>query len=191
MNKKEERVKLGLGIFCSVCILTMTYILFNSNPEELLTDLNQVEKNVNVVFSKDEEINQIIVEPYSVIDFENIIVEKNTVKDYTITFDNKTGYVDYIFYIENKSPRTAVLEEYELPTPVCKGFQEDCEKALLNLSYQLRYEDDSPVTAGDIIGGRSKQKVKLTIKYTANENNLPSASFDITNLGFTLNFKAK
>ena len=37
MSTKEEKIKVGLGIFCSVCILTMVFLLTNTNPEELLT----------------------------------------------------------------------------------------------------------------------------------------------------------
>ena len=72
MNKKEETVKLGLGIFCSVCILTMVYLLTNAEPGDMLASLEKVEKNVNVVFTKDEVIEQVIVEPYDVVNFENI-----------------------------------------------------------------------------------------------------------------------
>ena len=192
MSKKEERIKLGLGMFCSVCILTMGYLLLiNGNTTDLLTDFNQVDKVVNVIFSKDEEINQVIVEPYDVVNFENIAIEDTTVNDYEVTFGNYSGYIDYTFYIENKSSKIAVLKDFELPNPVCKGFQEDCEKVLIALDYKLKYEDGSEVQTGDTINGREKKKVKLTIKYNANKYDLPSASTSITNLGFTLSYTGK
>ena len=162
MKKKEETVKLGLGIFCSVCILTMVYLLTNAEPGDMLASLEKVEKNVNVVFTKDEVIEQVIVEPYDVVNFENIKINGTTVSDYKIKFDNTSGRVDYTFYIENKSKNDAVLEEYNLPAPVCKGFLEDCEKVLSRLTYTIRYEDGSELTAGDTFKAKIDNPKKIT-----------------------------
>lgn len=191
MNNKIEKAKIGLGMFCSVCILTMFYLITTGNPEELITSMNETDKSVNVVFSKDEERNQVLVCPDKVVEFENITIEKTTVQDYEVTFDNHSGIVEYTFYVENKSARDAVLQEYKLPNPVCKGFQEDCEKVLVGLNYTLLYEDGAPLQAGDIIRGREKKKVILTIEYIENENELPSSTTDISNLGFSLDFLAR
>lgn len=191
MKKRDEYVKLSLGIFCSVCILTMVFLVTNGDPDDLITSLDQIEKTVNVVFTKDQERNQIMVEPYDVADFQNISINKTKVNDYEITFDNKSGKIDYTFYIENKSNHDAVLEEYKLPNPVCQGFQEDCEKVLLGIEYKIRYEYGAELKAGDIFKAKERTKVILTIEYKANENSLPSATTDIHNLGFNLSFTAK
>lgn len=191
MSKNEEKVKLGLGMFCSVCILTMVFLITNGDQKEMLTSLHKEEKTVNVVFSKSEERNQVLVEPYDIVDFENIGINGTSVEDFEVTFDNKSGVIDYTFYIENKSLTDAVLEEYELPNPICKGFQEDCEKVLDDITYRIKYESGSNLKAGDVFKAREKTKVILTVKYNADDNNLPSASFDITNLDFSLSFKAK
>lgn len=191
MKKREEYVKLSLGIFCSVCILTMVFLISNGNPEELLTSMDRVDKTVNVVFSKVPERNQILVEPFDVSAFENITIENSTVNDYEITFDNKSGKVEYTFYIENKSNYDAVLEDYKLPNPVCQGFQEDCEKVLMGLDYKIKYEYGAELKAGDVFKAREKTMVLLTIEYNADKNNLPNATTDINNLGFSLSFTAK
>lgn len=191
MNKKEENVKLGLGMFCSVCILTMVFLITNGNPDDLMTSLDVVEKVPQVEFAKDPERNQVLVEPYDVINFQNITLNGTTVEDYEITFDNVSGYVEYTFYIKNKSNFDVVLEDYKLPQPVCVGFNEDCEKVLLNLTYQLKYEYGSELRAGDVFKAKEMTKVILTLKHNPKEYNLPSASTDIKNLGFTLTFKAK
>ena len=111
--------------------------------------------------------------------------------DYEVTFDNKSGEVKYTFYIENKSNRNAVLQEYELPHPVCQGFQEDCEKVLLGLDYKIKYEYGAELKAGDVFKAKEMTKVILTIRYNANEKDLPSATTKISNLGFDLSFTAK
>lgn len=191
MKKREERIKLSLGIFCSVCILTLVYLTTNAEPGDLLTNLEKVEKNVNVSFVKDAEINQVFVEPYDVVKFENISFYGTTVNDYEVKFDNKTGKVDYTFYIENKSNNDAVLKEYKLPYPLCKGFAEDCDKVLQGIEYKIKYDDGSELRAGDVFKAKEMKKVILTIKYKANEKQIPSATTDISNLGFTLEFKAK
>ena len=191
MKKRDEYVKLSLGIFCSVCILTMVFLVTNGNPDDLMTSMNELDNTVNVVFAKDPERNQIMVEPYDIVNFENITIDGTKVNDYEITFDNKSGKVDYTFYIENKSSHDAVLQEYKLPNPVCQGFQEDCEKVLLGLDYSIKYEYGASLKAGDIFKAHEKTKVILTIQYKANDNNLPSASTDINNLGFNLSFTAK
>lgn len=191
MKKRDEYVKLSLGIFCSVCILTMVFLISNGNPDDLMTSIERLDKSVNVVFTKDPERNQIMVEPYDIVYFENITIDGTKVNDYEITFDNKSGKVDYTFYIENKSNHDAVLQDYKLPHPVCQGFQEDCEKVLLGLDYRIKYEYGADLKSGDVFKAQEKTKVILTIKYDANENNLPSASTDISNLGFNLSFTAK
>ena len=62
MKKRDEYVKLSLGIFCSVCILTMVFLISNGNPDDLMTSIERLDKSVNVVFTKDPERNQIMVE---------------------------------------------------------------------------------------------------------------------------------
>lgn len=187
MEKKEEKIKLYLGIFVSVCILTMVFLITNTNPEELLTNLDKLEKNVHVEFINEKDNAQ--VKPYNVLFFENIELNNTTVEDYEVIFDNKSGAVYYTFNIKNKSSNDAVLEEYKLPNPICKGFQEDCEKVLLNLNYLIKYESGNELKANDILKAGETKKVILQIEYKAKE--LPSASTKISNLGFSLNFKAK
>ena len=162
MKSNIERVKGGLGIFCSVCILTMMFLVTNTNPEELTTNLK-----------------------------ETLTIDKLTVKDYKVTFGNRDGIISYTFYLKNKSYKDAVLQEYKLPSPVCKGFVEDCEKVLLGLNYRITYEDGAPLQAGDILRAREMKMVILTLEYRADEANLPSSTTDITNLDFNLNFLAK
>lgn len=191
MKSNIERVKVGLGIFCSVCILTMMFLVTNTNPEELTTNLKEVDRQVNVVFEKDMETDQILVEPFDMEKFENITIDKLTVKDYEVTFGNRDGIISYTFYLKNKSYKDAVLQEYKLPSPVCKGFVEDCEKVLLGLNYRITYEDGAPLQAGDILRAREMKMVILTLEYRADEANLPSSTTDITNLDFNLNFLAK
>lgn len=191
MKSNIERVKAGLGIFCSVCILTMMFLVTNTNPEELTTNLKEVDRQVNVVFEKDMETDQILVEPFDMEKFENITIDKLTVKDYEVTFGNRDGIISYTFYLKNKSYKDAVLQEYKLPSPVCKGFVEDCEKVLLGLNYRITYEDGAPLQAGDILRAREMKMVILTLEYRADEANLPSSTTDITNLDFNLNFLAK
>ena len=191
MKSNIERVKAGLGIFCSVCILTMMFLVTNTNPEELTTNLKEVDRQVNVVFEKDMETDQILVEPFDMEKFENITIDKLTVKDYEVTFGNRDGIISYTFYLKNKSYKDAVLQEYKLPRPVCKGFVEDCEKVLLGLNYRITYEDGAPLQAGDILRAREMKMVILTLEYRADEANLPSSTTDITNLDFNLNFLAK
>lgn len=191
MKSNIERVKVGLGIFCSVCILTMMFLVTNTNPEELTTNLKEVDREVNVVFEKDMETDQILVEPFDMEKFENITIDKLTVKDYEVTFGNRDGIISYTFYLKNKSYKDAVLQEYKLPSPVCKGFVEDCEKVLLGLNYRITYEDGAPLQAGDILRAREMKMVILTLEYRADEANLPSSTTDITNLDFNLNFLAK
>ena len=191
MKSNIERVKVGLGIFCSVCILTMMFLVTNTNPEELTTNLKEVDRQVNVVFEKDMETDQILVEPFDMEKFENITIDKLTVKDYKVTFGNRDGIISYTFYLKNKSYKDAVLQEYKLPRPVCKGFLEDCEKVLLGLNYRITYEDGAPLQAGDILRAREMKMVILTLEYRTDEANLPSSTTDITNLDFNLNFLAK
>ena len=191
MKSNIERVKVGLGIFCSVCILTMMFLVTNTNPEELTTNLKEVDRQVNVVFEKDMETDQILVEPFDMEKFENITIDKLTVKDYEVAFGNRDGIISYTFYLKNKSYKDAVLQEYKLPSPVCKGFVEDCEKVLLGLNYRITYEDGAPLQAGDILRAREMKMVILTLEYRADEANLPSSTTDITNLDFNLNFLAK
>ena len=191
MKSNIERVKVGLGIFCSVCILTMMFLVTNTNPEELTTNLKEVDRQVNVVFEKDMETDQILVEPFDMEKFENITIDKLTVKDYEVTFGNRDGIISYTFYLKNKSYKDAVLQEYKLPSPVCKGFVEDCEKVLLGLNYRITYEDGAPLQAGDILRAREMKMVILTLEYRADEANLPSSTTDISNLDFNLNFLAK
>ena len=52
MKKRDEYVKLSLGIFCSVCILTMVFLVTNGNPDDLMTSMNELDNTVNVVFAK-------------------------------------------------------------------------------------------------------------------------------------------
>ena len=191
MKSNIERVKVGLGIFCSVCILTMMFLVTNTNPEELTTNIKEVDRQVNVVFEKDIETDQILVEPFDMEKFENITIDKLTVKDYEVTFGNRDGIISYTFYLKNKSYKDAVLQEYKLPSPVCQGFVEDCEKVLLGLNYRITYEDGAPLQAGDILRAREMKKVILTLEYRTDENNLPSSTTDITNLDFNLKFLAK
>lgn len=186
--KKEENRVLVLGIFCSVCILTMAFLLTNGDTTNLTTSLKEIKPEVNVEITKDEEINQILVDPINMIAFENIQTNKTTVKDYEVTFSNESGKIEYTFYLENKSSTDTIVEPYTLPKPVCKGFQEDCEKVLVNLTYELKYEDNSNVVAGDVIKANEKKKVLLVLEYKADKRNMPSSTVDITNLGFELNF---
>ena len=179
MSTKEEKIKVGLGIFCSVCILTMVFLLTNTNPEELLTSFERIEKTAHVEFSGVKGRGQVLYVP------------ENVLEDYKVKFNNESGKVEYTFAINNKSNSPAVIEEYALPNPVCHGFHEDCVKVLSGLKYKLEYEYGGELRAGDIIEGRETKNVTLTIEYNANKNDLPSASTEITNLGFKLIFKGK
>lgn len=191
MSTKEEKIKVGLGIFCSVCILTMVFLLTNTNPEELLTSFERIEKTAHVEFSGVKGRGQVLYVPENVLYSRNISVHDTTVEDYKVKFNNESGKVEYTFAINNKSNSPAVIEEYALPNPVCHGFHEDCVKVLSGLKYKLEYEYGGELRAGDIIEGRETKNVTLTIEYNANKNDLPSASTEITNLGFKLIFKGK
>lgn len=191
MSTKEEKIKVGLGIFCSVCILTMVFLLTNTNPEELLTSFERIEKTAHVEFSGVKGRGQVLYVPENVLYSRNILVHDTTVEDYKVKFNNESGKVEYTFAINNKSNSPAVIEEYALPNPVCHGFHEDCVKVLSGLKYKLEYEYGGELRVGDIIEGRETKNVILTIEYNANKNDLPSASTEITNLGFKLIFKGK
>ena len=188
--------KIGALIFCLLGVFTLMSIIGDYNVTVLSTSINDAnenyeEKELNVTFEKDKENNQVIVEAYDVEKFENITIDNTTVFDYEITFNNRNSKVDYTFYIENNSSNDAILQDYELPNPVCKGFHDECEKYLQGLTYRLMYESGAPLVGGDVIKAHSRVKVILSLEYKVNEKLLPSSTVDITNLGFDLSFKAK
>lgn len=188
--------KIGAIIFCLLGIFALINIIGDYNVTVLSTSINDSNKNyeekeLNVTFERDRDINQIIVEAYDVEKFENITIDNTTVFDYEITFNNRSSKVEYTFYIENHSSNDAVLQDYVLPNPVCKGFQDDCEKYLQGMTYRLMYESGAPLVGGDVIKAHSRIKVILSLEYKVNEKLLPSSTVDITNLGFDLAFKAK
>lgn len=188
--------QIGALIFCLLGVFTLMSIIGDYNVTVLSTSINDAnenyeEKELNVTFEKDKENNQVIVEAYDVEKFENITIDNTTVFDYEITFNNRNSKVDYTFYIENNSSNDAILQDYELPNPACKGFHDECEKYLQGLTYRLMYESGAPLVGGDVIKAHSRVKVILSLEYKVNEKLLPSSTVDITNLGFDLAFKAK
>ena len=91
MSTKEEKIKVGLGIFCSVCILTMVFLLTNTNPEELLygTDIIILDNNhvvayepSDIILSDDKYLSKIgmhlpfIVEMSTNLNYYDLLKEK-------------------------------------------------------------------------------------------------------------------
>lgn len=197
--KKEITVK--VIVFCTIGFLALMLVIRTSNLQDLATSVNEVnnkeinefsnKKIANVKFSTDEDFNQVKAIAYNLLKYENLVIDNTAILDYEITFNNKSGKVDYIFYIENLSEVDAVLGNFELPNPMCKGFLEDCEKYLEGLTYKLTYEDGRPVTTGDIIEKDSRIKIILTLEYLVDDFNMPSSTATITNLKFNMNFYEK
>lgn len=192
--KKSKQI--SVIIFSILGLFTIMSLIGNYNVTVISTSIKDVikkneDKGINVVFLNENGSDQVLVESDNVVSFENIVIDDTTVFDYEVTFNNISSKINYVFYIENKSDIDAVLQDYELPNPVCIGFFEDCEKYLQGMTYKIMFESGNTLTAGDVINAHSKRKVILSLEYKANKNYLPSSTVDITNLGFDLAFKER
>ena len=187
-----------------LCTLGFMVLVTTVNPNSVLrlaTNMNNAnteksgeasaKKKANVIFSTEEETNIVSANADNVLLYDDVTLVDTTVFDYEVVFNNESGKVDYTFYIRNDSDVDAVLQNFEMPSPVCQGFLEDCEKYLDGLSYTLMHESGILLAPGDVIKANDKLKVVLTLEYKEKGYSIPSSSATITNLGFKLNFYEK
>lgn len=182
MNKIKNII--FISIFGILCMMVVLHVGLDSNKVKIPVDQKE-EVLWDIVFSKDEETNEVIVEYTNNVEFDIPQLFDTIVNDFNITFNKPNEKITYTFYIENKSEFDGYLLQYNKPKIACQNNNDLCVANLDKITYKFLYENGEEVKQNDIIKSKEKKKVYIEIEYKENNEDV---IMNLENLGFSLTF---
>ena len=119
-------------------------------------------------------------------------LSSTTLSNYEIILTQPGDSVTFTFDIVNEGTVNAVLSSFVKGTPSCSGVRGsttgtvDSTIVCNNLTYSLTYADGTAVSSDDLLNMSSTEKVKLTLSYNSNAQQVPSNDVMISNLDITM-----
>lgn len=110
--------------------------------------------------------------------------------DYRVYFYKNNDSITYTFKVANDGDFDAKLTSINIPTPTCTktlaGVNSDATNTCSNLSYTLKYSDDTNLQLNDTLNAGTYRTLKLKLEYTSATE--PTADVEISNLGISLTY---
>ena len=180
MNSKRNLI--FIMIFGILCILVVLHAGFNVNKEK-----TQLKEEIlwDVVFAKDEEMNEIIVDYTNNVKYDMPQLFDSIVNDFDLIFNKSNEKIIYTFYIENKSEHDGYILQYKKPKVSCLNDNDLCISNLDKIKYSFVYDDGVEIKQNDIIKAKEIKKVHIIIEYLENKEDIP---MNLTKLGLSLTF---
>lgn len=173
-----------LIIFGILCIIVVIHAGIKAN-EIVIPEDKKAEVIWDVVFKPDDEINDVIVEYTSGVEYTTPQLFDSIVNDFDVTFKKPEEEISYKFNMINNSEYDAYILHYNKPTISCVDDNDLCLNNLDKIEYTFTYEDEKEVKLEDVLKSHEEKTVIIKIKYKTNEEEIP---MNLTKLGFSLTF---
>ena len=173
-----------ISIFSILCILAVVHAGINANNIKMPIE-EKTEVLWDVVFEKDENTNEIIVDKTENVEYDLPQLFDSIVNDFNVLFAKNDEEITFTFYITNKSEYDSYILHYNKPKLTCLDNEEECSKNLDKIMYTFTYDNGEEVKLNDLIKANEKKKVHVKIKYLNTDTNIP---MNLTKLGFSLTF---
>ena len=117
-------------------------------------------------------------------------VSSTQLKDFGVVLSKPGDSVTFSFDIVNDGNLDAVLSSLSKSNPECNSLtsERDSEIVCNNITYTLKYQDDSAVEEGDQLLKNTYRTAKLKVAYADDATEVPSSTVNIDNLDLTLIF---
>ncbi len=115
-------------------------------------------------------------------------VSSTQLKDFGVVLSKPGDSVTFSFDIVNDGNLNAVLSTLTKNTPECNSLSSESDSQIVcnNITYTLKYEDDSSVEVGDGLAKDTYSSVKLKLAYDEDATEVPTSTVNISNLDVTL-----
>ena len=192
MKKKESYKIIGvIALLVSIVALSISYAAINTTLK-INGDAKVIGSNWKIKYANLDLTKTVLNGHASEVVAPSITTNDTKIGDYSVNLKAPGDYVKYFFDVVNDGTFDAEITSLTIPTPKCTGTGEnaltDAQNVCNNLTYTLTYDDNTPVSVGDILLNKEESNhvkhliLTLTYKDTVTSDLLPKEDVTISNL---------